>query len=503
MKTNKNVLYIARNVLFAIVLLVLSACTNNFEEINTPPTSSTFIDPGFMLTNVQRSVAFMECAETPNNVFGSWVQHWCGGPLFTPSRYVPEEFAYVWNDYYGILKNLGLIKNDLLVGLENDPAGRTKLAIAKILEIYVWQNLTDMFGPVPYTESELPSAEIIRQPKFDTQESIYKSLISDLDIAMSQLNSGDESYGTADLYYKGDVERWNKFGNSLKIRLGMRIKYVDAALAKSTVESALSKPLINSNEENADVQTYDDFSSSRHPILRVSQGGSPDYFFLAEKLVDVLIATNDPRLPLLGDTTKATAGTPNAEFKGVKVAQTDDYYSSIIRTHFSQISSLTYYNKNRSIPIHTFSYAEVCFFKAEAALDGWGGFSDANAETFFQEGIQAAMSMKPYNIDKAVIPVEYIASEFSLSGLSKEKKLEKIMTQKWILLFGRNFEAWTEWRRTGYPVLIPGPDGEGIIPRRLIFPVMEAALNSENYKAAVSTLSNGDVYQSKVWWDRK
>ncbi len=498
MKTKNKLYNMGKIILSAIFLLQISACTDNFEEINTPPTSSISIDPEFLLTNTQRSLLFYEGTEIVNNIVGSWVQHWGGGPLFSPSLYVPETFERYWDRYYGSLRNLGLIRNDLLAGLENDPKGRTKIAIAKIMEIYLLQNLTDMYGPIPYSESLLNIEDLIRQPKFDTQENIYQSLISDLNIALSNLNSTDESYGTGDVFYDGDVVLWEKFGNSLKLRLGMRLKYVDNTLSRSTVEDALSNPLISSNAENADIATFNDFSSNQHPTLSQSEQGSPDYFYLAEKMVDVLIAKDDPRLPLLGD-----LSLDNSDYKGIRVAETDNYYSSLIRSQFSQISSLTYFNQDRTIPVHAFSFSEVSFFKAEAALEGWGGFSDADAENFYQDGILAAMSMDPYNITEADIPPAYVTAEFSLAGLTKEEKLEKIMTQKWILLFGRNFEIWAEWRRTGYPVLTPGSSGEGVIPRRLIYPITESVLNSDNYNAAVSTLSNGDAFQSKVWWDNK
>jgi len=179
--------------------------------------------------------------------------------------------------------------------------------------------------------------------------------------------------------------------------------------------------------------------------------------------------------------------------------------SGIIKDDYSTASMTTYFNKTLATPIpaYVFTYADVCFFKAEAALMGWGA-TPAEAEKFYQDGIRAAMAMQPYNI--TTIPQAYIDAEFSLAGLTSEKQLEKIMTQKWILLFGRDYEAYAEWRRTGYPVLTPGPNQgstNGTIPRRAVYSSLEALLNTDNYKAAVSGLSNGDSYLSKVWWDQK
>ncbi len=500
MDTKKSLYLIFKNIILVVFIVQLSSCTSEFEEINTPPISTLTVDPGLLLTDVQRSIVPSDSGEDPNNVTGSWIQHWGGGPIVGESRYIQQPFN-IMGRYYSKLRSLALIKNELLVGLENDPKGRTKLAIAKIMEIYTWQNLTDMYGPVPYSESSQPLGETIRQPKYDTQESIYNALISDLDIALAQLNASDESYGNADLFYDGDVDLWRKFGYSLKLRLGMRIKYADPALSKATVESALSNATIDSNVENADVPTANAITSNRHPILNQFFGGSPDLLYLAEELVDVLLATNDPRLPLIADPN--TGGT-TPEYRGIKVAETDSYYSSIIRSQYSLASTQTYFNEEKEIPVHAISYAEVSFFKAEAALEGWGGLTEADAEEFYTKGIIAAMAMEPYDIPEADIPVAYIASEFSLTG-TKEEKLEKIMGQKWIMLFGKNLEAWSEWRRTGYPTLVPGPfaGGDQLIPRRYIYPTDEALVNSENYANVVSTLSNGDTYRSKVWWDKK
>lgn len=220
MKTKIERYYFGKFIL-VLLLFIAFACTENFEEINTPPTTSISIDAGYLLTTAQVDLARSELLEYTNNIWGSWVQHWGGGPLFSPSRYIPAPThltRYLWNTYYSLLKNLALIRNDILAGLENDPEGRTKLAMAKIVEIYAWQVLTDHYGPIPYSESGLPLADLARQPKYDSQESIYRDLIADLDVALSQLNSGDKSYGEADAIYAGNVELWEKFGNALNFR---------------------------------------------------------------------------------------------------------------------------------------------------------------------------------------------------------------------------------------------------------------------------------------------
>lgn len=150
------------------------------------------------------------------------------------------------------------------------------------------------------------------------------------------------------------------------------------------------------------------------------------------------------------------------------------------------------------------SYSDLCFYKAEAALLGWAGLQPGDAEAFYRDGIKAAMKVDPYNIPDADITT-YLDNEGTLSG-TEEEQLEKIMGQKWISLFMRHYEAYAEWRRTGYPKLIPGPNQgvtNGTIPRRGVYSGTERFRNPDEYNAAAARMSNGDSYLSKVWWDKK
>ena len=488
-------------IFIVILLLALSACTKGFEEMNIPPTSSSVMDAGIVFAKAQKDGNFLQSYEYPNITVGSWIQHWNSGFNLPSSRYIFQPGN--WSNIYSNIRNLSQIRNHLLKGQESTPEGKTKLAMAKIVEIDLWQDLTDMFGDVPFSESALGVNDIIEQPKFDTQESIYKKLISDIDAAINNLNASDATYGKFDLYYNGDVEKWKKYGNSVKLQLGMRIKYVDPSLSRTVVTAALNSPLLSSNSDNAAIKTYTDLSSSYHPVLGHFTGGSPDLKYLAEALVAQLVKSNDPRLPLIADPTVNSVKAGKPEYIGKAVALTDDQMVGIINDDYSLASKKTYFNLGISNPIpwYVYTYAEICFYKAEAALEGWV-YSPDEAEKFYQEGIKAAMALRPYEI--TTLPQSFIDKEFYFTGLTSEQKLEKIMTQKWILFFGRNYDAFSEWRRTGYPKLKPGPNlgsTNGRIPRRYGYPSEENLLNEINYKAAVSRMKEGDSYMSRVWWD--
>lgn len=498
---NKN-----RFIYIICLFLAASSCTKKFEELNTPPTSVTDVDPGLLLSKAQKDAAFVEGNERANIEIGSWVQYWAGGQVAPVSRYIQQPTDLVWSAHYTLLRNLGQIRNQSLKGMEEMPAGRTKLAIARIMEISVWQRLTDLFGAVPFSATTENASDVESKPAYDSQETIYITLIADLDAAIAKLNNSDATYGNADFYYKGNIDKWRRFGNSLKLRLGMRLRYGNPALAEKTVRETMAQPLLLNNADNAAIPTFNDAQTiNMHPILQQFIGGSIDLRYLAAAFVNTLKNTNDPRLPFIAEASANSkkAGTP--AYAGIGVALTDAQLSAVIKDDYSTASLTTYFNRSLSTPIpcYVFTYADVCFFKAEAALLGWG--ADASqAEGFYQDGIRAAMALAPFNI--TTVPQAYIDAQFSLAGLTQEQQLEKIMTQKWIMLFGRDYEAFAEWRRTGYPVLTPGDNAgstNGTIPRRAVYSSLEVLLNTENYTKALSGLSNGDSYLSRVWWDNK
>ncbi|MGJ1234545.1 MULTISPECIES: SusD/RagB family nutrient-binding outer membrane lipoprotein [Sphingobacterium] len=480
----------------------LGSCTKDFERINTPPTSVTTVDPSLLIARVLRDGTFQESGELPNNKFGSWIQHWAGGPVVPVSRYFEGPENLIWSQHYTLLRNIVQIKQELS-GKEDNAEGRSKLAIAELYEAYLYQRLTDLFGDIPYSEITKSTKEINRTPKFDKQEDIYPALIQKVDAAIARLTSGDLSYGSSDFFYKGSIDKWKKFGNSLKLKLGIRLRYANPSLAQKTVTEAMTSTvgLFSSNSDNAAVPTYNDAQAeNQNPILRQMTTGSADLRYLANTLVDKLKEYNDPRLPLLAEPVNVNG---TATYQGIGVSLTDNQLSQLIRANYSTANKSTWFSLSFApIPSYAFTYSDICFYKAEAALLGWGATS-ANAQTFFTEGVKAALALPPYNM--AAIPTSY-EPILSLNSLTDEQKMEKIATQKWIHLFGRDMEAFAEWRRTGYPRLTPGPNPgstNGQIPRRAIYSSEEAELNASNLKEAAARMTNGDSFLSKVWWDKK
>jgi len=490
---------LSKTISIIIFLSVISACTDNFEELNISPTQPVIVPAEYVLSQVELNGLMFDA----NNWWsvGSWVQHWASGTIVVSSQYVEDRPS--WANLYSTLNNLTQIRNKILKGEENTPVGRTKLAIAKIIEVFLWQRMTDYWGDIPYSEACMPEDQIILQPQYDTQEDIYESLISDLNNAMNKLNATDISYGKADFVYNGSTEAWKKFANVLKLRMGMRLRYVNPTLAQSIVEEALQNPLFASNADNALMPTVplNGNNIGFHPTI-AGYNSSKEYNQLAEALVSTLVAKADPRLPLIAAPTENSKKAGSPAYQGLGVALGS---SAIInRDDYSYSSIAIYGSRTTTFPFLIMSYSDVCFYKAEIALLGWGGLSPDDAQGFYQEAITAAMSVEPYKIEAQLI-TEYIEREGNLTGTAEEK-LEQIMTQKWLSLFMRHYEAYAEWRRTGYPRLTPGPnkgDTDGEIPRRALYPADERLLNAENHATASDRYTNGDSYMSKVWWDMK
>jgi len=497
--------------IFFLTVGILFSCTENFEEINTDPTSPTVVPAEFLIARVIKDSFRTQGNWWTTTVlqWGNWIQHYGNANAgFTTAHYLyiqgySESF---WNFHYELLLDLQKAKELAEVQNEGD-ALRVKMAIIEIVEITVWQRLTDMMGDIPYNDALQGSGNAT--PVYDTQQAVYTDLIARIDAAVSQLNPSDFPFlGSADFFYAGDVEKWIKFGNYIKLRLGLRISEIDPGLAQSTVSAAMSSTLPESNDDNAQLALFGGAeNANKHPMVELYSRGEADAPFVGEAFINTLKDLNDPRLPIMVEATVDSQNAGNPDYVGIPPAPSSDQYAQINANQnaFSRPNRTYYTSENYNKPLNALTFAEVSFAKAEAALRGWGA-SAGDAQTFFQEGIRASMTIAPFTdagLSNADINA-YIAANGTLSG-STEQQWEQIMTQKWINFYvDQSDEAFSEWRRSGFPELTPGLNqGEtnGTIPRRLRYVNDEILLNTDNYNTAVGRLNDGDTYTSSVWWD--
>lgn len=471
--------------IFAILLtlLIFSSCTK-LEELNVNTKDPTKVPGESLFTRAQ--LGLIDQMVTPNvnsNNFRLFVQQWTETTYIDESNYdittrpIPGNW---WNSMYrDVLMNF---KESAKVLQEdgNQPGDdvavlKNKLAIVEIMTVYTYSVLVETFGNVPYTQALDPA---ILLPKYDDGLTIYKDLISRLNVAITNLDQAQGSFGGTDNMYYGDVAQWYLFANSLKLRMGMLLSDVDNALAKTTVEAAAPN-VIASNDDNAAI-TYMPDQPNNNPINENLVLSGRNDFVIANTLVDEMNALNDPR-----------RGLYYTDVNGVYVGGI--YGASNDFTQFSHVNPTI---TEPTFEGMLFDLQEVEFLLAEgverafnvggtaaghyesairASIEYWGG-SDADADAYLA------------NPDVAYA---------TASGTWKEK----IGIQKWIGLYNRGFESWTAFRMLDYPILVAPPDAESVLPLRLTYPTTEQTLNGAN-RAAAATAIGGDAVGTKLFWDK-
>ncbi len=495
---------------FLISAFILFSCTDDFEEINTNPTSPPQVPGDFLFTNAQWNAHQGGYWVFSILMLGNWVQH--NGNQnsgFSMAHYQDrgQDYAGFWNDKYLLLSDLKKAIEE--VDAQEDPGefSNVKKAEIEILSVELWYYLTQMVGDIPYSQALQP--EEATSPVYDAQEVIIADLFNRLEAAINTLRgSSIAAFGGADVFYGGEPQQWVKYGNSLMLRMALGIENGDAGLASQKAALAMQGPLLESTDDNAVLPTDNGGPAFRHPMWGLDNLATSDRPFLGEFFVDLLIETNDPRLPIIATPTQRSLDAGTTEYRGIPAAPDDAIYADVNANldNYSNANSnwfsgqATNYNKG----INRMTFASVSFNKAEAVLKG---YASGNAQQFFEEGIRAAMSVPPFS-DAGVTEAQidaYIAENGTLTG-STEEQIEKVITQNYIQNFmDQEFDAYIDWRRTGFPQLNPGSNpGEtgGLIPRRFKYSENEVVLNEANYNAAVAGLSQGDSYLSKVWSDQ-
>lgn len=474
---------------FALMLVLGNACTKDFEKINTNPVLVTkdIIQPSMLFTAALKNSIFAVHNNGLFTEYGGYYSNQASGTIFQ-DRDWSGPFAY-GSELINIAEVIRLT------------AGNPKLvnqnAMARIWKVWLFQQLTDAYGDVPYFEALLAVSEVINQPKYDTQKAIYTDMLKELKEAVAQLNADValSSFGNADLLFAGSTDKWTRFGNSLRLRLAIRIRYADAVLAKQHVTEVVSAPLIDNNSLNARLITINGTDvNNRNPLYNrfLNTNGYP--MWASFTVTQELLKRNDPRLPIYvkpaADGVTGYRGRPIALIGAEKPRYADN--STAVLPMFFQ---------DAVYPIMVMNAAEVYFLRAEAAL---AGLSSENTELMYRNGITASLAQ--YNVSAAASAAYLISPAATLAGGTTEGNLEDIIVQKWLAIYYQSTEAWAEFRRTGYPKIWTGGDlgsTNGNIPRRLTYPTSEYSRNQVNVTEAASRFSGGDKLMSRNWWDAK
>lgn len=402
------------------------------------------------------------------------------------SRYYLTENtgAGFWNNSYKWLKQVKDLKEAAIV--EKD---QNYQAIAMVLNAWIYSNLTDTYGDIPFTEaSRLDDG--ISQPKFDKQKDIYIRLLDDLKAANALFITNKPLTGN-DLFYKAESDangiiNWKKFCNSLSLRLLTRILKKNGEVnvhqrIQEIVNDPATYPLFQNNNETAKLNITG-VSPLLPPIARpqdFTTGRAVSEFF-----VEALKANNDPRLAMFFGQAKDIASQQNIGYKG---APSGYAYGTIFSY---QPSNMNQNLAKAPLNILIYPYAELQFILSELANKG---IIQGNAQTFYENGVKAAIEQWG-----AVVPANYFANP----NVAYNGNIDRIMLQKYIALFFVDQQQWFEKRRTGFPVL-PNNGGllnNGNLPQRLMYPPNPKVLNTTNYQAAVQQMG-GDNINIKTWWN--
>ncbi|GEO02879.1 hypothetical protein AAE02nite_05430 [Adhaeribacter aerolatus] len=511
----------------ACLLLGVSSCDKDFEEINTNPIQATALDPIYLFSNAQ----FGSALQT-NNYEGEIVQQ-----IITPFTGVVEGGNHnvvieananaTFNALYqGPIRNL----IDVIAKTKDNPERSNLYNMARIWKAYDFMVLVDTYGDVPYFEAGKGFLESTYLPKYDDQKAIYEDILKELEDATNKLDASKDKV-TGDLFYGGDIPKWKKLGNSLLLRAGMRYTELEPAAggkADQLVDKALDPArggVLASNDDNALLRFTATYTNATSNQLTATERQN---FFVGKPFVDFLKTNNDPRLPYIAvrysNSSTPAGGTMNADpaaqvgmpygYSDVTLVNAPGYPGKENGTFaYSQFRRNTVLKLEA--PEYFVTHAQTQLLLAEAAKRGYIAGGDAAAATYYENGIRAHLNqMKDYDATIINITPEQQQAYLLQPGVAYNSgtALKQINEQYWVASFRSWSEAWANFRRSGYPQLAPinypGEDpsvktqSAGGFIRRLPYPAREKSVNSANV-AEATTRMGGDNLGVRVFWDKQ
>lgn len=451
-------------ILFSALLLLGSCDILEFDDdINNNPNSPSEASGPQLLTNAMRYTY-----DVSSNTSGQFLAQYLAETQYVVASLYPQEGT----SFYWLYQN-PLINVETVINTSNSD---NQLAVAKILKAYFYWHTTDRWGDIPYSEALQGADEFT--PAYDTQESIYDDIFDLLEEATSQINDGTSLDG--DIMYDGDMSKWRKFGNTLRMLVALRLSEVDASKAQEEFNDALDAGIMESNDDNFAYQHLDDESNENYWYNQVERN-SREWWALTETLVEIMDPVDDPRLPVYGDPARS-----DGEYRGLPIG------SDPADENTQEYSLLGEDIRQQDATIQLVTYAQALFAKAEAAERNW---TTESTEDNYNAAIENSILQWTGSTDSADDFLAQPEIEFDASNA-----IEQIATQRYVHLFMNGYEGWSEWRRTGYPDLVPSGGNE--VPTRQSYTSDEAFNNTENYEEAIDRQFGGEnTIYGNVWWD--
>ncbi|MFI0430564.1 SusD/RagB family nutrient-binding outer membrane lipoprotein [Mariniflexile sp. HMF6888] len=510
------------------LLFYITGCTSDFDEVNTNPNSLTtdqldasMAGPAF--ANALYKGTGNASWSLPGDDYGTYglatALHSMMFAHYMSPGWAAATDANGINDGWrsrGWLRFYTLAVPSLLNTYKATEGNAEATAILDIWKVYMFHRFTDHWGPVPYTQAGIGGATV----PYDSQESMYADFFNLLEAANTTLSSSSEStvgvFKDYDAIYDGNVEKWRKFGNSLRLRLALRISDVDASNAKVQAETAVAAGVMESNNDSAYFAVTPDTYNNFVDIMKYWG------FYMTADMESVLKGYDDPRMDIWFDPVSDSTSTYVGDFVGLPngIGSTTAWESK----NFSLTNQKTTFADNSTKDIEVMMASESNFNRAEGALKGWN--MSGTAQALYEDGIRlsmgqwgvtdsAAISAYITGNTTGVVPVFggplYIDNtppvDVPVSWASTEsEQLKQIAVQKFLGLFPESWEAWSDLRRTDADILYPlltteDPTiGFGVMKRVTYLP-NEYSTNEAAVLDAVTTLGGPDKGNTSLWWD--
>jgi len=486
-----------------LAVLSITGCEKmaDFGDTNVNPEATENPSTSGLLTNVLSGLAKYSCGVTgsianPAAIYCQYTAEtyivWHG--LYDNNRDSP--MGYYSADLYDLQNIIDLNTN---VSTRDDAAlngdNENQIAIARILKAYIYWYLTDCWGDVPYKEALKQNPKV----SYDTQESIYKDLINELSEAVAQITSENSVKG--DFVYDGDMIKWRKLANSLRMLISLRLSKqypLPTDYAAIQFQSALENAAgsIEANESN--FQLIYPGGNFKNPYYIMYDGSSGEVGESATmtSLLDSL--NNDQRQTVFGST---ATGEPSSLGVPVGISYPSNFQWCQANPDYCYIFHPDY--RQQTSPVYLITASHVLLARAEAADRGWTS-ETPNTTTLYQEGI--TQSFLQWGLDAPD------ASYFNSTNVALPEapgsgaNLKQIATQQYVAYYPNGVQGWCTWRKTGFPTLSPAPDAVNIPPaiaRRFMYGLKDYENDSLNVQEAVDRLPGGDEMESRVWWDRE
>lgn len=452
-------------ILIASILLI-GACNNFDDDINTNPNEPSQASGPQLLASAMLSLPTL--SSSPQ---GEFMAQYLAETQYVQASLYPQSSTSFYTLYQDPLINIETV-------LKTSKANN-ELIVAKILKAYFIWHITDRWGDIPYSEALKGSANFT--PAYDTQESIYNALFQLLDEA-----NGTPVIGTLsnDIVYGGNMTRWKKLANTIRLLMALRLSKVNPDKGKLEFNNALAAGVMTSNADNFVYKHLADENNWSYWYDEI-EVDSREWWALTKGLVDKMKPVNDPRLPVYGDPNRT-----NGEYVGQLFGDTQDFDTE-------KYSLLGEAIRKPDSQIHLVTYAQLLFAKAEAAKLLWINGGDSEAEANYKMAIEQSLLQWTGSSAGA-------AAFLTQPGIAYNPAtaIEQIATQRWVHLFMHGYEAWAEWRRTGFPNDLVSPAGAAV-PRRQIYVEAERFNNTTHYNEAVQRQFGGqESLYGRIWWDK-